>query len=60
MSPIARVFSVLNLILAVFFLSWASNSLATSQAFKKSYEDEMAAHQKTEATGAESGDNRKR
>ena len=50
MSPIARVFSVLNLILAVFFLAWASNSLATSQAFKEKYEGEVAMHQETEET----------
>lgn len=50
MSPIARVFSVLNLILAVFFLAWASNSLATSQAFKQKYEAEVAMHQETEET----------
>jgi uncharacterized phage infection (PIP) family protein YhgE len=50
MSPIARVFSVLNLILAVFFLAWASNSLATSQAFKQKYEGEVAMHQETEET----------
>jgi len=50
MSPIARVFSVLNLILAVFFLAWASNSLATSQAFKLKYEGEIAMHQETEDT----------
>ena len=50
MSPIARVFSVLNLILAVFFLAWASNSLATSQAFKQKFDGEAVMHQETEDT----------
>jgi len=43
MSPIGRIFSVLNLILAALFLSWASNNLATSHEFKKQLEDEQAA-----------------
>jgi len=48
MSPIARVFSVLNLILAASFLAWASTTLAHSQDYKRKYEDEQQAHQTTE------------
>lgn len=47
MSPIARVFSVLNLILAASFLAWASTTLAHSQDYKRKYEAEQAAHQTT-------------
>lgn len=46
MSPIGRIFSVLNLILAALFLSWASNNLATSHEYKKQLEDANAAHEK--------------
>jgi len=48
MSPIARVFSVLNLILAASFLAWASTTLAHSQDYKRKYETEQAAHQMTQ------------
>lgn len=38
MSPIGRIFSVLNLILAALFLSWAANNLATSHQYKEKLE----------------------
>jgi len=47
MSPIARVFSVLNLILAASFLAWASTTLAHSQDYKRKYESEQADHATT-------------
>jgi myosin heavy subunit len=47
MSPIARIFSVLNLILAASFLAWASTTLAHSQDYKRKYEAEQAAHETT-------------
>ncbi len=43
MSPIGRIFSVLNLILAALFLSWASNNLATSHEYKDLLEAEETA-----------------
>lgn len=43
MSPIGRIFSVLNLILAALFLSWAANNLATSHEYKQKLEDAEAA-----------------
>ncbi|MCB9916147.1 MAG: hypothetical protein H6828_13550 [Planctomycetes bacterium] len=39
MSPIGRIFSVLNLILAALFLSWAANNVATSHQYKQKFED---------------------
>ncbi len=45
MSPIGRIFLVLNLVLAAAFLGWASNSLATSQEWKTKYEEAAAAHE---------------
>jgi len=47
MSPIGRIFIVLNLILAALFLSWAANNVATSHDFKTKYDDEVAAHEAT-------------
>ena len=47
MSPIARIFSVLNLILAASFLAWASTTLAHSQDYKRQFEGEQAAHATT-------------
>ena len=47
MSPIGRIFTVLNLILAAAFLGWASNTLATSKQFKDKYETEKTAHDAT-------------
>ena len=45
MSPIGRIFVVLNLLLAAAFLGWASNALATTQDWKAQHdakEQEMA------------------
>ena len=47
MSPIGRIFSVLNLILAALFLGWAANNLATSHDFKNKLEAEEKAHTAT-------------
>ena len=54
MSPIGRIFIVLNLILAALFRGWASNTLANSQAFKEKYEGELSAHEETKASTAKS------
>lgn len=43
MSPIGRIFVVLNLILSAAFLGWAANALSTTQDWKKKYEDEKTA-----------------
>lgn len=45
MSPIGRIFSVLNLVLAVWFLAWAANTLATGQDYKTKWEEEKDAKQ---------------
>lgn len=45
MSPIGKIFAVLNLILAAAFLGWASNALTASGKYKTKYDDELAAHQ---------------
>ena len=47
MSPIGRIFIVLNLILAALFLGWASLNLATSHEYKGKLEAEEVAHQTT-------------
>lgn len=44
MSPIGRIFIVLNLILAVTFMGWASSALSHSQDFKTQLEDAQKAH----------------
>jgi predicted RNase H-like nuclease (RuvC/YqgF family) len=44
MSPIGRIFSVLNLILAALFLGWASQNLATSHQYKEQLADANAEH----------------
>jgi predicted nucleic acid-binding Zn-ribbon protein len=44
MSPIGRIFIVLNLVLAVTFMAWASSALASSQDYKQQLADEKAAH----------------
>jgi len=49
MSPIGRIFIVLNLVLAVAFLGWASSALANSQDFKAELEAAKLAHAETEA-----------
>ena len=43
MSPIGRIFIVLNLVLAVVFMAWASSALASSQDYKAQLGDEKAA-----------------
>jgi hypothetical protein len=45
MSPIGKIFAVLNLILAAAFLGWASNALSTSGDYKNKLEAEKTAHQ---------------
>ncbi len=42
MSPIGRIFIVLNLLLSAAFLGWASSSLAQSQDYKAKFEDKKA------------------
>lgn len=44
MSPIGRIFIILNLILSAFFLGWASNALATTENYKQQLEDAQAEH----------------
>jgi hypothetical protein len=54
MSPIAKIFSVVNLVLAGLFLGWAANALSTNAEFKSKYEAEAAARKTAESTlGAE-------
>lgn len=48
MSPIGRIFSVLNLVLAALFLSWASMALSSADSFRTKYEDEAKEHTATE------------
>jgi predicted nucleic acid-binding Zn-ribbon protein len=52
MSPIGRIFLVLNLILSAVFLGWASNVLATSQDYKTQLSDKQAEWE-TERTALE-------
>jgi hypothetical protein len=49
MSTIAKIFSVVNLVLAGLFLGWAANALSTNAEFKTKYDAEAAAHKKTQA-----------
>ena len=44
MSPIGRIFIVLNLLLSAAFLGWASNALGTSQDWKTQAERWTQAH----------------
>jgi len=44
MSPIGRIFVVLNLILAFAFLGWAGQALSTTENYKKDLETAKAAH----------------
>jgi chromosome segregation ATPase len=44
MSPIGRIFIVLNLILSAAFLGWAANALGTTKELKKELADAQAAH----------------
>ena len=57
MSPIGRIFLVLNLILSAAFLGWASNSLAQTDDYKLQLADaEKAAGEAAEALDAEIAD----
>ena len=49
MSPIGRIFIVLNLILAALFLSWAAHNVATSNDFKTKYDSEVQSHSDTKS-----------
>jgi DNA repair exonuclease SbcCD ATPase subunit len=44
MSPIGRIFIILNLILSAAFLGWASNALGKSEEYKKQLEDAKKQH----------------
>jgi septal ring factor EnvC (AmiA/AmiB activator) len=44
MSPIGRIFIVLNLILSAAFLGWAANALGTTKELKKELADAQTAH----------------
>lgn len=48
MSPIGRIFIVLNLILAALFLGWASHALGTTEDYKGQLEAEKTAHVATQ------------
>lgn len=50
MSPIGRIFIVLNLILAAVFLGWASNLVGASQDYKARLELEQKDHANTKET----------
>lgn len=45
MSPIGRIFVVLNLILSATFLGWASTSLATTEDWRGKHEQSMQEHE---------------
>lgn len=47
MSPIGKIFIVLNLFLAVAFLGWAAANLSNAQDYKTQLETEQAAHAQT-------------
>jgi hypothetical protein len=47
MSTIAKIFTVLNVILAAAFLGWAANTVQLNNEFKAKYESEQAAHNET-------------
>jgi multidrug efflux pump subunit AcrA (membrane-fusion protein) len=53
MSPIGKIFAVINLILAAAFLGWASNALATSGDYKTRLEKEQDDHASTKQQGEE-------
>ena len=44
MSPIAKLFTVLNVVLAAVFLGFAARALQTESSFKQLYDDEVKAH----------------
>lgn len=47
MSPIGKVFTILNLVLAGLFLGWAVHAASSGQELKAKYETEVAAHTAT-------------
>lgn len=47
MSPIGKIFTILNLVLAALFLGWAANAVSTGNDVQKRYNDEVAAHKST-------------
>lgn len=49
MSPIGRIFIVLNLILSAAFLGWASNALGKAEDYKKQIAELQKSHQDTTA-----------
>jgi myosin heavy subunit len=49
MSTIAKIFTVLNVILAAAFLGWAANAVQLNSDFKAALEKEKAAHAETQA-----------
>jgi hypothetical protein len=54
MSPIAKLFIVLNVVLAGVFLGFAAKALNTESSFKSQYDNEVTEHKKEhEALGAE-------
>ena len=46
MSPIAKLFTILNVILAGVFLGFAAHALSTESNFKKQFDDEVSAHKR--------------
>jgi predicted RNase H-like nuclease (RuvC/YqgF family) len=57
MSPIGKVFLLVNFLLAGCFLAWASTSLATNAEWKTKYDDKVAELAETKATlAAEASD----
>jgi hypothetical protein len=56
MSPIGRIFIVLNLILAALFLGWASHALGTTENYRTLLAEEETAHKATEVAAAEEKD----
>jgi DNA repair exonuclease SbcCD ATPase subunit len=49
MSPIGKVFLLVNFLLAGCFLAWASTALSANARWKKQHDDEVAAHAATRA-----------
>lgn len=47
MSPIGRIFSVLNLALAVWFLAWAVQTAGKNDEFQRKHQEEVASHART-------------
>ena len=54
MSPIGKIFTILNLVLAALFLGWAANAVSTGNDVQKRLNDEIAQHKSTkELLGAD-------